>query len=138
MSPFKSLKQAAIAVVGSFLASLVAERLDNSEMLKYVTAPVFIVHGMKDELIPYSQSQELLNSCIRSKFPFLLLPPEMTHNRFNIEEDLVRPLLKYLHNARLDLACRDRSSRPQSMSESNTGFLFRSKPKQTSLSFLHL
>ena len=54
MSPFKSLKQAAIAVVGSLLASLVAERLDNSEMLKYVTAPVFIVHGMKDELIPYS------------------------------------------------------------------------------------
>ena len=54
MSPFKSLKQAAIAVVGSFLASLLAERLNNAEMLKDVTAPVFIVHGMKDDLIPYS------------------------------------------------------------------------------------
>jgi len=54
MSPFKSLKQAAVAVVGSFLASLVAERLDNAEMLKDVVAPVFIVHGMKDELIPFA------------------------------------------------------------------------------------
>lgn len=33
MSPFKSLKQAAVAVVGSFLASIVAERLNNAEML---------------------------------------------------------------------------------------------------------
>lgn len=56
MSPFKSLKQAAVAVVGSLLASLVAERLDNAEMLKDVEAPVFIVHGMKDELIPYAQA----------------------------------------------------------------------------------
>jgi len=53
MSPFKSLKDAAVAVVGSFLASLVADRLDNSEMIKDVTAPVFIIHGRKDELIPY-------------------------------------------------------------------------------------
>ena len=56
MSPFKSLKQAAIAVVGSFLAGLLAERLDNADMLKDVTAPVFIVHGKSDELIPYEQS----------------------------------------------------------------------------------
>ena len=30
----------------------------------------------------------------------------MTHNRFNLEEDLVKPLLKFLAQARLDLACR--------------------------------
>ena len=33
----------------------------------------------------------------------------MTHNRFNVEEDLVRPLLKFLHKARLDLSCRPNS-----------------------------
>ena len=68
MSPFKSLKEAAIAVVGSFLASIVAERLNNFEMLKDVTAPVFIIHGMKDDLIPHTQAQALLESCIRSKY----------------------------------------------------------------------
>ncbi len=97
MSPFKSLKDAAVAVVGSFLASLVADRLDNSEMIKDVTAPVFIIHGRKDELIPYQQAEALLENCNRSKFSYLLLPPEMTHNRFNVEDDLVRPLIKFLH-----------------------------------------
>ena len=38
----------------------------------------------------------------------------MTHNRFNVEEDLVRPLLKFLHKARLDLACRATSVTPSS------------------------
>ncbi len=97
MSPFKSLKDAAVAVVGSFLASLVADRLDNSEMIKDVTAPVFIIHGRKDELIPYQQAEALLENCNRSKFSYLLLPPEMTHNLFNVEDDLVRPLIKFLH-----------------------------------------
>ena len=54
MSPFKSLKEAAVAVVGSFLARMVAERLDNAEMIRDVTAPILIIHGKKDELIPVS------------------------------------------------------------------------------------
>ena len=103
MSPFKSLKQAAIAVVGSLLASLVAERLNNAEMLRDVTIPVFIVHGVKDELIPYTQAEALLECCNQSRFTYLLLPPEMTHNRFNVEQDLVKPLQSFLHQARLDL-----------------------------------
>ena len=53
MSPFKSLKEAAAAVVGNFLSKFLAERMDNAEMLMHVTSPVFIVHGQKDELIPY-------------------------------------------------------------------------------------
>ena len=54
MSPFKSLKQAAVAVVGNFLSNFVAERMDNAEMLQEVESPVFIVHGQRDELIPFS------------------------------------------------------------------------------------
>ena len=96
MSPFQSLKEAAVSVVGNFLASFVAERLNNAETLKEVTAPVFIVHGMKDDLIPYTHAEVLLQSCIKSRLTYLLLPPRMTHNRFNIEQDLVIPLNKFL------------------------------------------
>ena len=53
MSPFKSLKDAAVAVVGSLLARMVAERLDNADMIQDVTAPILIIHGKRDELIPY-------------------------------------------------------------------------------------
>ena len=54
MSPFKSLKQAAVAVVGNFLANFVAERMDNAKMLEDVRSPVFIVHGQRDQLIPFT------------------------------------------------------------------------------------
>jgi len=45
MSPFKTLTDAAIAVAGSFLGSLVQNRFDNTQTLKKATSPVFIVHG---------------------------------------------------------------------------------------------
>ena len=104
MSPFKSLKQAAVAVVGNFLSKFVAERMDNAEMLQDVESPVFIVHGQRDELIPFSQSQELLDHCYKSRHTHLVLPPHMTHNKFNVETDLVMPLTKFLQQIRLDLA----------------------------------
>ena len=104
MSPFKSLKQAAVAVVGNFLSNFIAERMDNAEMLQEVESPVMIVHGQKDELIPFSQSQELLDHCYKSRHTHLVLPPHMTHNKFNIETDLVMPLTKFLAQIRLDLA----------------------------------
>lgn len=104
MSPFKSLKQAAVAVVGNFLSNFVAERMDNAEMLQDVESPVFIVHGQRDELIPFTQSQELLDHCYKSRHTHLVLPPHMTHNKFNAETDLVIPLMKFLKQIRLDLS----------------------------------
>lgn len=106
MSPFKSLKDAAVAVVGSLLARMVADRLDNAEMIRDVTAPILIIHGKRDELIPFAQAQALFECCQRSRYTNLHLPEQMTHNRFNVEDDLVRPLIKFLHQARLDLASR--------------------------------
>lgn len=52
MSPFKTLQAAATAVVGSFLSWMLADRFDNIECLRNVKAPVLIIHGQKDELIP--------------------------------------------------------------------------------------
>ena len=42
------IKEAAVAVVGNFLANFVAERMDNAKMLEDVRSPVFIVHGQRD------------------------------------------------------------------------------------------
>ena len=78
--------------------------MDNAEMLMEVTSPVFIVHGQKDELIPYDQAQMLIDNCVKSRHTNLVLPPNMTHNKFNIETDFVVPLLKFLKQIRLDLS----------------------------------
>jgi abhydrolase domain-containing protein 17 len=45
MSPFKTLQDAAAAVVGRLLSMLVANRFDNIECLRHVKCPVFIIHG---------------------------------------------------------------------------------------------
>jgi pimeloyl-ACP methyl ester carboxylesterase len=96
MCPYKSLQEAAIAIMGRLIGSLLIERFDNAEMLKSVKAPVFIIHGQKDTLIPFEHSEYLINLCKNSKGTFLVLPPEMTHNLFNAEDDLVTPLLSFL------------------------------------------
>jgi len=98
MCPFRSLQDAAKAIMGWFLGSFLVDRFDNSEMLRKVRAPVFIIHGQKDTLIPYQQSEALINSCEVSKGTFLVLPPEMTHNLFDIEDDLTRPLINFLNH----------------------------------------
>lgn len=64
MSPFKTLQEAATAVVGRFLSWMLAERFDNLECLKHVKSPVMIIHGQKDELIPCTHAQELVDACI--------------------------------------------------------------------------
>jgi len=50
--------------------------------LRKVKAPVFILHGQKDNLIPYKHSETLMNACEQSKGTCLVLPTEMTHNIF--------------------------------------------------------
>jgi esterase/lipase len=54
MSPFKSIKEVAKDLVGWLLAMAIAERFRNIDLIKEIKAPVFIVHGQKDKLIPYS------------------------------------------------------------------------------------
>lgn len=103
ISPFKTLQEAVAAVVGGLLSYLVAERFNNCESLKHVTAPVMIIHGQKDELIPFSQSQELIDACVNSRHSTLLTPPDMTHNRFDINLDFIIPLLDFCSQIKVNL-----------------------------------
>jgi pimeloyl-ACP methyl ester carboxylesterase len=56
MSPFKSIREVARDLVGWVLALAIAERFRNIDLIKEIHCPVFIVHGQKDRLIPYSHA----------------------------------------------------------------------------------
>jgi pimeloyl-ACP methyl ester carboxylesterase len=56
MSPFKSIKELARDLVGWFLSLAIAERFRNIDLIKEVSCPIFIIHGQRDRLIPYSHS----------------------------------------------------------------------------------
>ena len=59
MSPFTSIRAVVRDLAGKWIQYLVKERFDNLEHMSTVTNPTFIVHGMRDNLIPYKHSQEL-------------------------------------------------------------------------------
>ncbi len=58
ISPFKSIRETANSILG-FLKFIVADRFKNIEIIEQVTCPLLIIHGQKDNLIPFSHSVEL-------------------------------------------------------------------------------
>ena len=111
MSPFTSIKDISKSLFGkmSFLVtSLVYERFRNIDAIKEAKCPVFFLHGMKDKLIPHSHTLELNNNC--PTVSFLQLPPEMDHNTFDYEEDLVKPFGGFVKKIEDSIASEKRRS----------------------------
>ena len=44
---------------GQFLANLIEERFDNLEAIKQLRNPLFLIHGLGDQLISYQHSVKL-------------------------------------------------------------------------------
>ena len=70
------------------------ERFRNIDAIKGSQCPVFFLHGLKDKLIPHSHTLELNNHC--PSISYLCLPPEMDHNMFDFDEDLIKPFKAFL------------------------------------------
>jgi len=93
MSPYTSIRAVARHLVGRVGGLLVADRFRNVDYIKRVKSPILIVHGMKDRLIPYVQSQELCEKCQEA---MMVLPENMDHNIFDTEQDLILPFKRFL------------------------------------------
>lgn len=101
MSSFKSIRDIAKDQAGSMLQYLIQDRFQNIEKIKKVECPTFMVHGMKDNLIPYTHSKELHDNC---KGPCsIILPTRMDHNDFDFCEDLITPFYHFLKQFNIDV-----------------------------------
>ena len=94
MSPYTSIKDIARGVAGKFGAWMIAERFRNVDEIQNAQCPALFIHGQKDTLIPFSHSVELLNNC--PNICDMNLPENMDHNDFVMEDDVVKPILKFL------------------------------------------
>lgn len=65
-------------------------------MIAHVQAPILIIHGLEDTIIPYRHSTEL-QSRARS-YCKVKLADGMTHSEFSFIEDFVRPLRRFLES----------------------------------------
>ena len=93
VSAFTSIKAVADNLVG-FLKILVKERLISVDYIKNVTCPILFIHGQKDPLIPFKETIILKDNC---DCPFeVVLPIDMTHNDFNLDEDILEPINKFI------------------------------------------
>lgn len=100
MSPYTSIKNVVKNKVG-WLSFLIAEHFDNIKLMPKVKSATFIVHGQKDNLISFEHSQELHEKC--SGESVLVLPTEMSHNDFDLYSDLIKPLLQFLMQIKMNL-----------------------------------
>lgn len=90
MCPYTSIRGIAKDRYGSFWQYFIREQFDNLNRIKKVAWPTFILHGLKDQIIPYQHSEEL---ALNWKGPTtLVLPANMDHNTFSFYEDLIKPL----------------------------------------------
>lgn len=56
VSPFTSLRGVVKDLVGNFAKYLIKERFDNADYMQSVYCPTLLIHGKRDQLIPYSHS----------------------------------------------------------------------------------
>ena len=101
MSAFTSIKDVVRNVAGRLAKLMVKERFRNIDHMPYIKCPTFLVHGIRDKLVPYSHSQKLHEDCAGPCA--LFLPPKMEHNRFDYCDDLVLPMSTFLVQSQIDV-----------------------------------
>ena len=60
ISPIKSVKDVARQNYGRIVDLLIEERFDNFQTAKSIKCPVLVYHGLKDTMVPYQHSIEML------------------------------------------------------------------------------
>ena len=71
---------------------LLEERFDNLEKARKVECPTCILHGMRDDLVDYEDSMELISKHFVKNKAHLFLRHGMTHNVFDYNQDVINPL----------------------------------------------
>ena len=59
MSPFTSIKDVAGSLIGGWVKFAVSDVFRNKDHMEEVSCPVYLLHGERDTLIPYSHAEEL-------------------------------------------------------------------------------
>ena len=100
ISPIKSVVSIARKLCGNLANILMDERFDNVKVANKVKCPVALFHGIEDNMVSYMDSISLLMEGFTHAKAHLFLRQEMTHNKFDYDNDLIKPIKYFLkcHN----------------------------------------
>ncbi|CEM05509.1 unnamed protein product [Vitrella brassicaformis CCMP3155] len=96
VSPFLSIKEVVRSNVG-FVANFIKERFPNYKHIQKVRAPLLLIHGQSDTLIPYRHAVGLYTAIPSGTKKLLVTPKDMTHNS-NLLQNIdyfVLPMLQF-------------------------------------------
>lgn len=102
ISAFTSIKN-----VGSdkCLSPFVEKIFSSINYIKYVKCPILFIHGEKDTLISFHHSEKLLLEARRNnnKVVDIEYRKNMTHNDFNLKEDIIDQIIAFCNDKKLFL-----------------------------------
>ena len=100
VSAFTSMKD-----IGAekFVSVLLEEIFNSIKYIKNVQCDTLLIHGEKDSLISYQQSEKLLNELNKNRkdLGYLVKRPNMTHNDFDIKNDIIVQIDNFLKQRNL-------------------------------------
>lgn len=99
LSPFTSIKCVVGNIAGSLGKALFKQRFDNQAKIPKVKAPILIIHGDQDKLIPLEQSQKL-QEATNGKAK-LHINPGMKHEISHFADQIYGPMCEFLYSIEL-------------------------------------
>ncbi|KAH7647003.1 alpha beta hydrolase [Cryptosporidium bovis] len=93
--PYKSIKHAAESLAGKVGRFLITQRWNIQSEVLECSCPILWIHGKKDSLFSWTGSFEMYNN-YHANLRSCHFPKEATHHYFDIERDIIQPILKFL------------------------------------------
>jgi hypothetical protein len=102
ISPIKSVKDVARQKYGRIVDLLIEERFPNFQLVKNVTCPAAIFHGIDDNMVPFQHSIDFLLKGFIKCPAHMFLREGMEHNKFDYTNDIIQPIKYFLQYHNLD------------------------------------
>ena len=95
ISPFSSIRDICMNIVGTLGYFLVQQRWVTSENMKHTQIPALVIHGRDDSLIPYQHSEIISKGFVHKK-SVLKIFDDMDHNSMDFDLNIATPIDNFL------------------------------------------
>ena len=93
ISPYLSIRDIAVRSTNMLFARFVPDVFRTKDIIGQIKPPVLLIHGLRDQMVPCTNSSYLYDHCNGPKM--LCLIPEMEHNKFDTKRDIYLPMIKF-------------------------------------------
>lgn len=93
ITPFLSIREVANSVLGKMIGNYVPNIFRTREIIWQIKCPLLLIHGIKDRVVPCTNSTFIYDLCLAPKMIYLSLT--MEHERSNFKFDIYLPMLRF-------------------------------------------